>query len=197
MAKNNPNLPKSAKEHLEYRQAILVALIAAVASVIVAAIPAYFAGKQQGKETTAVKSVENQSRPIYQDEIRNKENEIIDKQNQILSLGKTIDFLMGKVDKYENQLKVPGGRIILYEHIDYKGHGCYLRLGDDASDLRLYGFGNTVSSIKVEGNIKARAYSGINYSSSPPLQIDHSMASLDDYWNDRILSIIVEEKDGN
>lgn len=129
-----------------------------------------------------------------QDEIRNKENEVRDKQDQIVVLQKTIDVLMGKVDRYEEQMTGPQSRIILYEHIDYEGHGCYVKHGDKAPDLRLYGCGNSISSIKVEGNIRGRAYSGINYTSSPALQIDHNMPFLDSYWNDRILSVIIEKR---
>jgi hypothetical protein len=130
-----------------------------------------------------------------QDEMRNEKNEIRDKQEELGVLAKTIDVLMGKVDKYEEQVTGQQSRIILYEHIDYKGHGCYVRPADNASDLRLYGCGNSVSSIKVEGNIRGRAYTGTNYSPSPPLQIDHNMPFLDYYWNDRILSVVVEQRE--
>ena len=130
-----------------------------------------------------------------QDEIRTKENDIRDKQKEIAVLQETIDVLMGKVDRYEEQVNGPQSRMILYEHIDYKGHGCYVRHSDNATDLRLYGCGSSVSSIKVEGNIRGRAYSGINYTSSPALQIDQNMPFLDQYWNDKILSVIVEQRE--
>lgn len=129
------------------------------------------------------------------DENKIKENELRDKQNQIEDLQKTIDVLMGKVDRYEEQMTGLQSKIILYEHIDYKGHGCYVRLKDNAADLRLYGCGNSVSSIKVEGNIRGKAFIGIKYTSSTPLQIDQDMPFLDQYWNDRILSVIVEPKE--
>lgn len=176
-------------------QTIIVALITAVATIIGAVIPAYFAGKQQGK-ITAPCPIENTNKS-YETEIRDKDAEIREMQRQASNLGNILDVVRGKVDKYEQQLSVPQNRIVLYEHIDYKGHGCYLRLGDDTTDLRIYGCGNSVSSIRVEGDIKARAYRGINFSPSPALEISHSMPSLDDYWNDRILSIIVERKETN
>jgi len=193
MPKNNANLPKSERD-LEFRKTIIVALITAVTSVIVATIPAYLAGLQQGKGSAPVGSDKN---PAYQNEVSNKENVIRGKEDQLLILGKTLDVLMGKVDKYEEQLTIPQSRIILYEHIGYKGHGCYIRLADNAADLRSYGCGNVVSSIKVEGNIKGKAYSEINYSSSPTLEIQQNMPFLDYHWNDRILSIIVEQREQN
>jgi hypothetical protein len=124
-------------------------------------------------------------------------------QNQISSLERTIDFLKGKtgklnqkIDEYEGKLNIPRkGRIILFDHINYKGHRCYLTLEDDVSDLNLYGFGNTVSSIKVEEGARAKIYSGIDYTGASWL-IESDMPSLvDNNWNDRILSISMEEKE--
>lgn len=202
MTKNKLNLPKIEKERLEYRKAIILAVITSVTSVIVTAIPAYFLGRQQGKENATVKLVESESKPAYQDEVRNKESQVTDKQNQIQILRRTIDFLMGKtgklnekVDDYERKLKIPQkGKIILFEHVNYKGHRCDLKLGEDVPDLSLYGFGNTVSSVKIEGAVRARAYSEVNYAIYPFLEIESDMPLLADYWNDRILSISVETK---
>jgi hypothetical protein len=158
-------------------QAIVVALITAIAT----AIPVYFAARQQGqqgRENLVVKPIDSES------------------------LRRTVDFLMGKngmlnekIDEYEKLLKVPQtGRLILFEHVNYKGHRCYLKPGDDVAELSLYGFANNVSSIKVEGGLKGRAYSEVNYAGSPFLLIESDMPSLADYhWNDKIQSISVEK----
>lgn len=119
------------------------------------------------------------------------------------SLLRTVDFLMGKtgtlnekIDDYERRLNIPQtGRIILFEHINYKGHRCYLKLGDDVPELSLYGLGGRVSSIKVEGAVLAKGYSEINYAATPFLSIESDMPSLVDYsWNDKLQSIAVEKK---
>jgi hypothetical protein len=158
-------------------QAIAVALITAIAT----AIPVYFAARkdwQQARENPDVKPGGSES------------------------LRRTVDFLMGKngtlnekIDDYEKRLNIPQkGRFILFEHVNYKGHRCYLKPGDDVAELSLYGFANNVSSIKVEGALKGRAYSEVNYAGSPFLLIESDMPSLADYhWNDKIQSISVEK----
>lgn len=131
--------------------------------------------------------------------------EIAGAQSRVWALERTIDYLKGKTGKlnqqiidYERRLNIPPtARIILFDHIDYNGHRCYITLGDDVSDLSLYGFGNTVSSIKVEGDIRAKIYNGINYTGAP-LLIDSDRASLvEDAWNDRILSIDIKPRGTN
>lgn len=125
-----------------------------------------------------------------------------DGQDRISALEKTIDFLKGKsarssekIAEHENKLRIPSkGRVILFDHVGYRGHACYITPDDDVSDLTLYGFGSTVSSIKVEGDVQARVYSNINYSGLSWI-IDSDMPSLiDNDWNDKILSINVERK---
>lgn len=125
-----------------------------------------------------------------------------DSQDRILALEKIVDFLKGKSSRasekiadYENRLKIPSkGRVILFDHVAYKGHACYITPDDDVSDLSLYGFGNTVSSIKIEGDVQARVYNNVNYSGLSWL-IESDMPSLlDNDWNDKILSINVERK---
>jgi hypothetical protein len=123
-------------------------------------------------------------------------------QDRISALEKTIDFLKGKaarssekIGEYEKKLRIPSqGRVILFDHVAYRGHACYITLDDDVSDLTLYGFGNTVSSIKVEGDVQARVYNNLNYSGLSWI-IDSDVPSLiDNDWNDKILSINVERK---
>jgi hypothetical protein len=136
------------------------------------------------------------------DENVGKYTQTTDRQDRISALEKTVDFLKGKYGKssekiaeYENRLKIPSkGRVILFDHVDYKGHACYITPDDDVSDLNLYGFGNTVSSIKVEGDVQARVYNNTNYSGLSWL-IDSDMPSLfNNDWNDKVLSINVERK---
>lgn len=196
-------LPKS--------EGMRIALLNAMTAIVVAVITgvaSYRAGERQGKGQAAAGLPGGEDRIERLNEIRSKDGQLKDKQgqieglqNQIVSLQRTVDFLMGKtgtlnelVEEYERRLGIPQqGRIVLFQHIDYRGHRCYLKPGEDVSDLRLYGFGNTVSSVKVVGNLRAKAYSGTDYDGTP-LPIERDLPSLRDYgWNDVIQSIIVEK----
>ncbi len=88
---------------------------------------------------------------------------------------------------------IPPSRVTLFEHLDFQGERVYLHIGN-YPDLAASYFDNKVTSIKLEGGVRAIAYEKSGFHGDY-LEVDTDMTSLVPHgWNDRIASIKIMKK---
>ena len=113
---------------------------------------------------------------------------------EIVALHNSINFLQATI--YELSREIDDGgtatpRVTVFEHVGFLGKRFVFKPGDHADTLLRLWFNDQISSIKLEGNVRAVAYADSDFFGDP-LPIEGDISDLTPTgFNDRISSLKV------
>ncbi|MBN2842235.1 MAG: hypothetical protein JXM68_04045, partial [Sedimentisphaerales bacterium] len=88
--------------------------------------------------------------------------------------------------------------VSLYQHLDYDGWSAYMGLGAyTAADIvRAGGYDNDATSLQIAPGYKVTLYDGDNFQGNVLVKYADDSNLVDDGWNDKLSSMIIEAIDG-